>query len=136
MAPDRFGALWRSLEPIGRGTDGYHRFSWTYPDLACREWFAEEAADRGMSVETDGNGNLWAWLGDPALGDAVVTGSHFDSVPGGGGYDGALGIASVSRYGEATDPQSRWSRPMTIGAATSPEATSSLKRSPARSRSP
>ena len=95
MAPDRFGALWRSLEPIGRGTDGYHRFSWTYPDLACREWFAEEAADRGMDLETDGNGNLWAWLGDPARGDAVVTGSHFDSVPGGGGYDGALGIVSA-----------------------------------------
>jgi beta-ureidopropionase / N-carbamoyl-L-amino-acid hydrolase len=97
MAPDRFGALWRSVAPIGRGADpgGYHRFSWTYPDLACREWFAEEAADRGMSLETDGNGNLWAWLGDPSAGGAVVTGSHFDSVPGGGGYDGALGIISA-----------------------------------------
>ena len=30
-------------------------------------------------------------------------------------------IASVSRYGEATDPLSRWSRPMTIGAFTSPD---------------
>jgi N-carbamoyl-L-amino-acid hydrolase len=95
MAPDRFGALWRSIEPIGRGGAGYHRYSWTYSDLACREWFVEEAADRGMSVEIDGNGNLWAWLGDPAAGDAVVTGSHFDSVPGGGGYDGALGIVSA-----------------------------------------
>jgi N-carbamoyl-L-amino-acid hydrolase len=97
MAPDRFGALWRSVAPIGRSADpgGYHRYSWTYPDLACREWFAEEAADRGMSLETDGNGNLWAWLGDPSSGDAVVTGSHFDSVPGGGGYDGALGIVSA-----------------------------------------
>jgi N-carbamoyl-L-amino-acid hydrolase len=95
-APDRFGALWRSIAPIGRGVTGeYHRYSWTHPDLACREWFAEEAADRGMSVETDGNGNLWAWLGDPDAGDAVVTGSHFDSVPGGGGYDGALGIVSA-----------------------------------------
>src|SRR6266545_2874760 len=57
--------------------------------------FAEEAADRGLTVETDGNGNLWGWLGDPAAGDAVVTGSHFDSVPGGGGYDGPLGIVSA-----------------------------------------
>lgn len=96
MSPDRFAALWRSIAPIGRGAgDGYHRYSWTCPDLACREWFSEEAADRGMSVETDRNGNLWAWLGDPAAGDAVVTGSHFDSVPGGGGYDGALGIVSA-----------------------------------------
>ncbi len=45
-------------------------------------------------------------------------------------------IASVSRYGEATEPQSRWSRPITIGACTSPVATISLNRRPALSRSP
>ena len=45
-------------------------------------------------------------------------------------------IASVSRFGEATDPQSRWSRPMTIGAFTRPLRTSSLKMRPARARSP
>ena len=45
-------------------------------------------------------------------------------------------IDSVSRYGEATEPESRWSRPITIGAVTSPLRTSSLKRSPARWRSP
>ena len=39
-------------------------------------------------------------------------------------------IASVSRLGDATEPQSRWSRPMTIGAFTLPVRTSSLKRSP------
>ena len=94
-SPDRFAALWRSLAPIGRTPQGYQRLSWTAPDLECREWFAEEAADRGLRVETDGNGNLWGWLGDPAAGDAVVTGSHLDSVPGGGGYDGPLGIVSA-----------------------------------------
>src|SRR5437868_4592139 len=35
-------------------------------------------------------------------------------------------IASVSRNGEATEPASRWSRPMTIGAFTAPLRTSSL----------
>src|SRR5262249_3306365 len=53
---------------------------------------------------TDRNGNLWAWWGDPAAGNpaagnpagtAVVTGSHLDSVPHGGGYDGALGVVSA-----------------------------------------
>ena len=39
-------------------------------------------------------------------------------------------IASVSRLGEATEPASRWSRPMTIGASTSPRRTSSLKARP------
>ena len=45
-------------------------------------------------------------------------------------------IDSVSRWGEATEPASRWSRPMTIGPRSSPLATISLKRTPARSRSP
>jgi N-carbamoyl-L-amino-acid hydrolase len=94
MSPDRFAALWRSLAPIGQTAGGYQRSSWSEADLACREWFTEEAADRGLTVETDGNGNLWAWHGDPAAGDAIVTGSHLDSVPGGGGYDGPLGIVS------------------------------------------
>ena len=94
MNPDRFAALWRSLAPIGQTPHGYQRASWSEAELACREWFMEEAADRGLTVETDGNGNLWAWHGDPAAGSAVVTGSHLDSVPGGGGYDGPLGIVS------------------------------------------
>jgi beta-ureidopropionase / N-carbamoyl-L-amino-acid hydrolase len=97
LPPDRFAALWRSLTPIGRdpGTGGYLRYAFGEADLACREWFVEEALDRELTVEADGNGNLWAWWGDPAAGDAVVTGSHFDSVPHGGAYDGPLGIVSA-----------------------------------------
>ena len=45
-------------------------------------------------------------------------------------------IASVSRLGEATEPESRWSRPITIGAFTRPLRTRSLKIFPAFSRSP
>ena len=37
-------------------------------------------------------------------------------------------IASVSRLGEATEPQSRWSRPMTIGAFTLPLAHQLVER--------
>jgi N-carbamoyl-L-amino-acid hydrolase len=94
-APPDFPSLWRTLAPIGRTPDGYHRMAWSEADLSCRFWFTDQAVARGLSVETDGNGNLWAWLGDPAAGGAVVTGSHFDSVPGGGGFDGPLGIVSA-----------------------------------------
>lgn len=95
-ATSAFRALWDTLLPIGLdpGTGGYLRYAWSKADLACREWFTAQARARGMTVETDRNGNLWAWLGDPAAGEAVVTGSHFDSVPYGGAYDGPLGIAS------------------------------------------
>ena len=45
-------------------------------------------------------------------------------------------MPSVSRLGDATEPESRWSRPMTMGALTMPLATSSLNLRPALARSP
>lgn len=98
--PDRFRALWASLAPIGHSeeTGGYLRYAWTSADLECREWFVEEALDRDLAIDTDGNGNMWAtWLPDgvPADAKAVVTGSHLDSVPHGGGYDGPLGVVTA-----------------------------------------
>src|SRR5258708_4784637 len=87
--------MWRSLLPIGRDavSGGYRRFAWNAADLACREWFRPQAPERGLDVETDRNGNLWAWWGAQGPG-AVVTGSHLDSVPDGGAFDGPLGVVS------------------------------------------
>ncbi|MGK5533907.1 allantoate amidohydrolase [Streptomyces sp. URMC 129] len=92
-----FLELWRDLLPVGRDTasGGYRRFAWTGADADCRAWFREAARARGLAYEVDRNGNQWAWLGDPAAGDAVVTGSHLDSVPGGGAFDGPLGVVSA-----------------------------------------
>lgn len=92
-----YAAMWRELEPVGRdaSTGGYRRFAWSDADLACREWFAVEAARRGLDLAVDRNGNQWAWWGDPDAGDAVVTGSHLDSVPDGGAFDGPLGVVSA-----------------------------------------
>jgi N-carbamoyl-L-amino-acid hydrolase len=94
---DDFAALWQTLAPIGRdgAAGGYLRYSWSEADLACRQWFVTQALDRELGVETDQNGNLWAFWGDRTAGDAVVTGSHLDSVPHGGGYDGPLGVVSA-----------------------------------------
>jgi beta-ureidopropionase / N-carbamoyl-L-amino-acid hydrolase len=96
LSPPTFASLWRELESIGRDqqTGGYRRYSWTPADTACRTWFTRQAAKRDLAVETDHNGNLWAWWG-PRGPDAVVTGSHLDSVPDGGGFDGALGVAAA-----------------------------------------
>lgn len=94
--PPSFQEMWRQLHPIGRHPDshGYRRFAWTPADADCRVWFREQAELRGLVYEVDRNGNQWAWLGDPAIGDAVVTGSHLDSVPDGGAFDGPLGVVS------------------------------------------
>lgn len=91
-----FARLWAELAPIGRcdAGGGYSRFAWNAEDLQLRAWFLAQARARDLTVDTDRNGNQWAWWGTPAPG-AVVTGSHLDSVPGGGAFDGPLGVVSA-----------------------------------------
>ncbi|MGH6655246.1 MAG: allantoate amidohydrolase [Actinocrinis sp.] len=96
-----YAQLSASLADIGRdaSSGGYRRFAWNAADLACRDWFAAQAADRGLSVETDRNGNQWAtWApdrtGESPAAAALAIGSHLDSVPDGGAYDGPLGVIS------------------------------------------
>ncbi|WP_327713498.1 allantoate amidohydrolase [Streptomyces sp. NBC_00464] len=88
--------MWASLRNIGRNAEsgGYRRYAWTGADADCRLWFRMQAEARGLDCEVDRNGNQWAWRGDPLAGDAVVTGSHLDSVPDGGAFDGPLGVVS------------------------------------------
>jgi beta-ureidopropionase / N-carbamoyl-L-amino-acid hydrolase len=93
-----FAELWDSLLPIGRdpGTGGYRRYSFTDADAACRRWFIKTATERKLGVGPDRNGNLWAWWRAGITGSgAVVAGSHLDSVPDGGAFDGPLGIVSA-----------------------------------------
>jgi N-carbamoyl-L-amino-acid hydrolase len=94
--------MWAELEPIGRERDagGYRRFAWTREDAALREWFAAACQARGLDLTTDRAGNQWAWWGDPDVAAAagrpgVVSGSHLDSVPSGGAFDGPLGVMSA-----------------------------------------
>ena len=96
-----FQSLWESLLPVGRddGTGGYRRFSWTPADAECRRWFIKAAEERKLRPDPDRNGNLWAWW-DPdntaaTTSGAIVTGSHLDSVPDGGAYDGPLGVVTA-----------------------------------------
>ena len=88
--------LLRQLDDVGvdsrRG--GYSRHVFDPAELQLRDWFRQEATRRGLDVETDRNGNLWAWWSGPGS-NAVVTGSHLDSVPGGGAFDGPLGVVSA-----------------------------------------
>lgn len=98
-ATDTVTGLMRDISRIGmdgqRG--GYSRPVFSDAETELRSWFIEQAGRRGLDVGTDENGIIWAWW-DTTTGtrrDAVVTGSHLDSVPGGGEYDGPLGVASA-----------------------------------------
>jgi N-carbamoyl-L-amino-acid hydrolase len=96
---EEFEGCFGRLAGIGRDpAGGWTRLAWTEEDCQARAWFEAEAAARGLTVERDPAGNLWAWWPGPGAGaegadrGGVVGGSHLDTVRGGGAYDGALGV--------------------------------------------
>ena len=106
--PMSFDSMWAELEPVGRhaGTGGYRRFAWTRTDSSLREWFTGQAQSRCMDVVPDRAGNLWAWTADPdTYGPGLVLGSHLDSVPDGGAFDGPLGVVSAFAALDALGPE-------------------------------
>lgn len=101
ITAESLAARLRDLDGIGVGPDGVRRLAWTDEDAATRAWFSRQAADVGLRVERDPAGNLWAcppsdppWWG---------TGSHLDSVRGGGRFDGPLGVACGFEIAAATE---------------------------------
>lgn len=93
-----FTHLWDELHPVGRASSGgYRRFAWTKEDHTLREWFVGQCQALGLDVTQDRAGNQWAWWGNPdsAPGEGIVIGSHLDSVPDGGAFDGPLGVVSA-----------------------------------------
>ncbi len=81
------------LSQIGRSVSGgIDRTSFSKSDLLARRWYAERCAAAGLHLRVDGLGNMTA--GAMVTGDGpapVWTGSHIDTVPNGGAFDGAVG---------------------------------------------
>ncbi len=77
----------RSFGASGIGK-GVVRPAFSEPDIAARQWLAEQMRDAGLRVEMDGMGNLFGL----AEGSSLLVGSHSDSQPQGGWLDGALGV--------------------------------------------
>lgn len=88
--------LRKSLQELARfGGDGsgrrVDRPSFSEADLQARDWLAQEMTSSGLSVRTDAVGNVFGrW--EVGSGPAILVGSHLDSVPAGGIFDGALGV--------------------------------------------
>lgn len=71
---------------------GLWRQPYTPADRAAKDAVAGWMQQLGMSVREDSCGNLFGRMEGKAGGDAILTGSHLDSVRAGGHLDGALGV--------------------------------------------
>lgn len=73
--------------------EGTTRLTYSKEDLLTRNYIKNKMMEYGLTVKEDGFGNIFGKL-DGTLKDApsVLLGSHFDSVPNGGAYDGPAGV--------------------------------------------
>lgn len=73
---------------------GVSRFAWTSELAQANAWLMERLAELGLATELDPAGNvLGRW--ESGEGKAVLLGSHLDTVPNGGRFDGALGVLAA-----------------------------------------
>lgn len=83
------------LGRIGRHPDGgIERMAFNAADMAGRRWVEARMRTAGLTVRVDAAGNsIGRYAGTEDL-PAIAIGSHTDTVPHGGMYDGALGVLS------------------------------------------
>jgi len=89
---DRLLALMKALARFGdTGDGGVHRLAYSEEDRQAREWLAAKMEEAGLEVRIDTAGNLIGRR--PGVEDLppILLGSHIDTVPRGGAYDGSLG---------------------------------------------
>lgn len=81
--------------PQGTFESGVSRVAYSDADLAARAWLMDEMRGAGLRPRIDPAGNIFARWGPESDRPAILFGSHIDSVPGGGNFDGDLGVLAA-----------------------------------------
>jgi len=96
----------------GRGTS-VSRLGLSADEQQARDLVGGWLAARGAKVRRDGAANLFARF--PGTGEAILVGSHLDSVPEGGRFDGALGVlCAVEAVESLVDARVKIRRPIEV----------------------
>lgn len=123
---DRLMGWINRLAKVGRQPNGdICRLAFTQEDLQARYLVQQWMMEAGMTVRTDAAGNLigtYAGLMEGA--PALATGSHIDTVPSGGAYDGVLGVlAGIEVVKTLQDSQVRLKHPVEVIVFTDEESS-------------
>lgn len=93
---DRLRADIEAVNALGlvEGVPGINRVSFSDEDMAGRRWLIGRLEAAGLEARMDGIGNVFGrW--QAGEGAAVLAGSHLDTVPMGGTFDGTLGVCAA-----------------------------------------
>ncbi len=94
---ERMRADFEALAMIGETPDGgVDRVALSNGDLQARLWLADRIEEIGLRLRDDDAANLGGvYSGEQPDAQTLLVGSHLDSVPDGGRYDGAVGIVAA-----------------------------------------
>ncbi|RFB17389.1 Zn-dependent hydrolase [Bacillus sp. HNG] len=93
----RLASRLAALSEIGRTADnGSHRIGFSHEEKAAKDLVMQWMTEAGLTVTEDGAGNVFGRLnGKNSDLPALLSGSHVDSVPNGGHFDGPLGVLAA-----------------------------------------
>src|SRR5437879_4719895 len=115
-----------SIEELGRigqtPRGGLTRLALTDEDKRGRDWMVARMREAGLSVTVDQMGNIFGERAGAAPLPPVMMGSHVDSVPTGGRYDGQLGVlCGLEVIRTLNDEKIRTRHPVTLAIFTNEE---------------
>lgn len=122
----RLNASIDRLARIGKLPNGdICRLAFTAEDLQARYLVQQWMVEAGMTVRTDAAGNLIGrYAGTVDAVPALATGSHIDTVPSGGCYDGVLGVlAGIEVVRTLRDNNMRLKHPLEVIVFTDEESS-------------
>ncbi|WP_329175689.1 Zn-dependent hydrolase [Streptomyces sp. NBC_01477] len=96
----RIGAHLAGFAALSEGGPGCTRLAYSRLEREAHAVFAAHMGALGLAVGTDEAGNTVAELAGTGEGGAVGTGSHLDTVPQGGGFDGIVGVVAAMEVAE------------------------------------
>jgi allantoate deiminase len=119
------GRFLAEIAEVGRDGGGWSRTGFSPVEREAHAVFGRWMRELGLEVTTDAIGNTIAELPGTELAGAVVTGSHLDSVPCGGTFDGAAGVAAgVEAVSRLLETGARSRRPIRVVAFSCEEGAS------------
>lgn len=91
---DRVESEWKHLSSlVSSEQPGWSRTGFSDEDRAARDWVLHQMREAGLDAHQDSVGNVIGYLeGSSPTAPDIVIGSHSDTVPGGGRFDGIVGV--------------------------------------------
>ncbi|WP_449537953.1 M20 family metallo-hydrolase [Ferdinandcohnia sp. Marseille-Q9671] len=103
VSGERLASRLAALSEIGLTADhGSHRIGYSKEEKAAKDLVVQWMTEAGLTVTTDGAGNVFGRVdGKNKNLPALLSGSHVDSVPNGGHFDGPLGVLAALEVAES-----------------------------------